>query len=100
MAKKAKQAATPTYLDLDQEQAAVFDRYLSSQEKERAQKRTAAVHEKDRKDAQRELDAIFGTAKVAQLPDGRIVHRNVDDRHRKAQPASDFQIIEYVTEAA
>ncbi len=100
MSKKATKKATPSYLQLDKTQADVFDRYLSSQGKERAQKRTAAVHEKDRKEAQRELDAIFGTATVAQLPDGRIVHRNVDDRHRKAQPASDFQIIEYITEAA
>ena len=99
MARKTQQTAV-TYLELDQAAAEQFDKYRAAQERERALGRTVAAHNKTRKEAQQFLETAFGESRTARLPDGRIIIRNASDRHRKAQPATDFQVVEFVEQVA
>lgn len=91
--------ATPTYIEVGQDVADAFDTFKAKQARCRELDRQKRPHDKEMRDAKQVLTEAIGRNERAKLPDGREICRTDDERHRKAQPASDYTITDFIEAA-
>lgn len=88
--------ATPTYIEVDQTVADAFDEYCKASERCKELDRQRRPHHTTKRDLLDVLKtAITDPNTRAVLPDGREITREDIPRHRKAQPPSDYTIVNF-----